>query len=96
MALRREGYPYPDDPNEVEFDDDDWALYGWADAWRCAVHWAEGELAKTPEYRAQFTDVGFSTPAEPTVYQGELTVEQLESATRGLRSGFDARGGKSK
>ncbi len=95
-ALRRTGYPEPDDPSEKEFTDDDWALYGWADAWRCAVHWAEGELAQTPEYARNFTDVGFVTSSEPVVFQGELRPEQLETATRDLRSGFDERGGKAK
>ena len=96
LAVKRKGYPDPDDPNEKPFSEEDWVLFKWADAWRQVVHELEDELMKTPEWRQQYTDVGFTTTSEPTVYQGEMSPEALSQATRGLRSGFNERGGKAK
>jgi hypothetical protein len=89
-AMTRKGYR--DDPDEADaegkpFTERDWGLYGWADAWRLAVHRIENELDKQPEMRRLAAEASAFASYEPTFAEAEMTVELLASQTRSLRSG---------
>lgn len=78
-AMRRPGYrDDPNDPDDPEpFSEQDWALWGWADAWRSAVHRFENELDRLPEAARIRASHYAITEQAPTLYDQTHTTESL-------------------
>lgn len=82
-AMDRPGYR--DDPDEAQeegspFTERDWELYGFADAWRAAVHAIEADLFSIPHYRQFWVD-SHSDQDEETFFVDETSVAELVGAT---------------